>query len=232
MKFTSVILLSAALLLGWATAMPLLIRMEAEDAVAPDLIAIFAKPTPSWETKDLPIGETESVKLAAEQNLRYDHYFFRSYRKGTTEFTIYVAYWLPGKQPPHLITQHVPDRCWTMNGMTCEEMRFEVPIAIGTHQLWPAQWRQFRNTDGKDVYTMFWHTVGGRPYNFGRQFYAVPHAGTFWFEAFRYLLGSRPEQLFFRVTSNSPIDALWKDPELQEVMAGFLKLGMAAGPVY
>ena len=133
MKFASVILLSAALLLGWATAMPLLIRMEAQEAVIPDLKAIFTKPTPSWETTDLPIGETESVKLAAEQNLRYDRYFFRSFRKGSIEFTIYVAYWLPEKQPPHLITQHVNDRCWTMNRMICDKTRFEVPTSIGKY---------------------------------------------------------------------------------------------------
>lgn len=191
-----------------------------------DLRAVIAVDVPGWYVRDLPIGETEEIKTAAVKTLRFDDYIFRSYRKEGVEFTIYVAYWGPGKHPPQMITQHTPDRCWPMNGMTCEEMRFNVPVKLGGKSLWPAQWRKFRAPNGVITYTMFWHMVGNRPYNFGERFYDVPNPITFWSEAALFAAGARPAQLFFRITSNQPPEHIWPDSGFQKAIQGFIILGL------
>lgn len=192
-----------------------------------DLRAALAVDVPGWVARDLPIGETEQVRTAAANTLRYDDFVFRSYRRGEVEFTIYVAYWGPGKQPPQMITQHTPDRCWTLNGMTCEEMRFNVPTLIEDKALWPAQWRKFRDPRGNITYTMFWHMVGDRPYDFGERFYDMPNPVTFWREALGFAAGSQPAQVFFRLTANVPPEKIWNDPGFQQAMKGFMPLGLA-----
>lgn len=192
-----------------------------------DLRDALAVAVPGWTATDLPIGATEMVTETAARALRYDDYFFRSYRRADIEFTVYVAYWSPGKQPPQMITQHVPDRCWTMNGMTCEEMRFNIPTAAGGKTLWPAQWRKFRAPGGGIAYTMFWHMVGDRPYDFGERFYDMPSPVTYWSEAIRFAVGSKQQQLFFRITSNVPPEQIWNEPGFQQAIHGFLPLGLA-----
>ena len=192
----------------------------------PDLRAAMACEVPDWKAQDLPIGETEEVRNAAAKTLRYDDYFYRSYRRGGVEFTVYVAYWGPGKYPPQMITQHTPDRCWTLNGMTCEETRFDLPVSIGGKPLWPAQWRKFRAPQGGITYTMFWHMVGDRPYDFGKRFYDMPSPVNFWSEALRFAAGSQPAQLFFRITSNVSPEKIWNEPGFQQAVGGFHTLGL------
>jgi hypothetical protein len=125
-----------------------------------------------------------------------------------------------------MITQHTPDRCWTLNGMTCEELRFNVPATVGGQALWPAQWRKFRDPRGNITYTMFWHMVGDRPYDFGERFYDMPSPVTYWSEAMRFATGSRPSQLFFRITSNKAPESIWDEPGFQAAIQGFRSLGL------
>ncbi len=195
-------------------------------AASPALHGLLSVPVQGWAVRDLPIGDTELVKEVSANTLRYDDYCFREYRRGETVFTVYVAYWAPGKHPPQMIAQHVPDRCWTMNGMICEEMRFNVPAAIGGKTLWPAQWRKFREPSGDVVYTMFWHMVGDRPYDFGERFYDMPGPVTYWSEAIRFAVGAQPEQHFFRITSNVSPEQIWNEPGFQQAVHGFLQLGL------
>ena len=191
-----------------------------------DLRAALAAEPAGWTIKDLPIGETEDVRAAASSTLRYDDYFFRSYRRGDVEFTVYVAYWLPGKFPPQMIAKHTPDMCWTLNGMTCEEMRHEVVTKVGEATLWPAQWRKFRAPNGAITYTMFWHMIGNRPYDYGNQFYSMPHPTTYWWEALRFATSAKQEQFFFRITCNIPPEQIWEDADVQAALSGFVKLGL------
>ncbi len=192
-----------------------------------DLYPVLAATPAGWTVRDLPMGDTEMLREAAAKTLRYDSYFHRAYRKDGVEFSVYVAYWSPGKHPPQMITQHVPDRCWTLNGMTCEEMRFEVPVAVDGVSLWPAQWRKFRDPQGGITYTMFWHMVGDRPYDFGERFYDMPDPVTFWSEALRFAAGGQPAQLFFRITSNVPPEQIWDEPGIRTALLGLPKLGLA-----
>jgi len=219
------------LVAGIVLAAAVAVQFRSGPAEAPaalvDLHAALAAEPEGWTVRDLPIGETEMLQEAAAKTLRYDSYFYRSYRKGGVEFTVYVAYWSPGKHPPQMITQHVPDRCWTLNGMTCEEMRFDVPVTIGGAALWPAQWRKFKTPGGQITYTMFWHLVGGRPYDFGHRFYDMPDPVTFWQEAARFYFGGKTDQYFLRITSNVPPEQVWSSPALQQALAGVARLGFA-----
>jgi hypothetical protein len=180
-----------------------------------------------WIAEDLPIGDTELLKQVSQETLRYDDYVFRRYRRGSVELTVYAAYWHPGKHPPQMIAQHTPDMCWTLNGMTCEEMRFNVSTQIDKRQLWPAQWRKFRTPGGQVTYTMFWHLVGDRPFDYGEQLYSVPHPVTYWVEAMKFAVLKKRPQLFFRITSSEPPENLWNDPGVEKALRGLLNLGLA-----
>jgi hypothetical protein len=197
------------------------------DYRAPDLRKALAVNPPGWAAEDLPLGNTESVLAATEKTLRYDDYVFRRYVRGSVEFTVYVAYWSPGKHPPQMVAQHTPDMCWTMNGMTCPEMRFNVSQSIGQAELWPGQWRKFVAPNGQPTYTMFWHLVGERPFDYGDQFYSMPHPVTFWLESVKFAVGAKRPQLFFRITSNVPPEQIWNDSGVQEALGGFVTLGLA-----
>ena len=221
---TVLVVLGVAVIVQWRGG------REVESAPPVDLQAVLGVTPAGWAVQDLPIAATEFAQQAAAKTLLYDSYFYRAYRRGGVEFTLYVAYWRPGKHAPQMITQHVPDRCWTMNGMKCDEMRFDVPEKVQGVDLWPAQWRKFSAGGGQITYTMFWHMVGERPYDFGKRFYDMPDPVTFWLETARFYFGGRQPQYFYRITSNVPPEEIWNDPGFQEVMAGAMKLGLAAKP--
>jgi hypothetical protein len=198
-----------------------------KDYPLPALREALAVEPDGWIAEDLPIGDTELLKQTSQETLRYDDYIFRRYRRGNVELTVYVAYWHPGKHPPQMIAQHTPDMCWTLNGMTCEEMRFHVRTRIDQRELWPAQWRKFRSPSGEVIYTMFWHLVGQRPFDYGSELYNVPDPVTYWVEAINFALTKRRPQLFFRVTSSEPPESLWHDAGVQKALRGFIRLGLA-----
>lgn len=200
-----------------------------EDGPLPDLAKTLAVEVPGWVAQDLPIGKTEFLTQAAEKTLQYDSYFYRGYRRGDEEFTVFVTYWRSGKHPPQMVAQHTPDRCWTMNGAVCEEARFNVPETVEGHALGPAQWRKFRNPDGSITYVMFWHRVGDRFFDYGNKTADMLNPVTFWKEQANYLLGGNTEQYFFRVTFNVPPDEIWSDRGFQQAMDGMLKFGLGQG---
>ena len=205
-------------LLPFATVLALAVSLQFRDGFtaeenhpSPDLRGVLSANPEGWIVEDLPIGDTEQLREVSQQTLRYDDYVFRRYRRGTVEFTAYIAYWRPGKHPPQMIAQHTPDTCWTLNGMTCEEMRFNVRQRLGSAELWPAQWRKFRTPNGQVIYTMFWHSVGDRPYDYGERFYSTPNPVTHWYESLRFAVGAKRPQIFFRITSNTPVEEIWED---------------------
>lgn len=222
-----VILAAAASTLAMGVVMSITGKFEPPSTyVSPDLRKIlYVKPS-GWEVQDIPLGNTEMLRQAVERTLRYDDYFFREYRSGNIDFSIYVAFWAPGKQPPQLIAQHTPDKCWTVNGWTCTEMRFNQQYEVGGVKLWPAQWRKFRSPAGEDIYTVFWHIIGDRQYDYGERFYETSDAVTYAMEALRFFVGSKHEQFFIRVSSNVPPEKIWGEAGFQEVAEGLLKLGL------
>ena len=179
-----------------------------------------------WKAHDTPIGATEQLEKVSANVLRYDRYIYRTYRRGSTEFSVFVAYWRDGRQSPNQTAQHTPDRCWTMNGAVCEEARYQVRYPFGSTFLPQAQWRRFVNPGGAKVYVLFWHRVGGRFFDYGNRSAEMLNPVTFWAEAGRHIIGGNSEQYFYRIVSNVPPETLWSDPEFQQVVAGLVAMGL------
>jgi hypothetical protein len=183
----------------------------------------------SWRVIDEPLGQNELVKAGVEDVLRFDDYVFRRYSQGALWFSVYVAYWQPGKMPTRLVAEHTPDRCWVENGWICDFKEHRRTLAVNERQLWPAEYRAFRATGlgGEPHHVLFWLLVDGKPYNFSQHGNLVRHAVRWWSGAVTEFARQRPpEQYFIRITANSPIDTIWAEPGFKDVMESVAKLGL------
>jgi hypothetical protein len=182
-----------------------------------------------WSARDVPLGANEFMNNEVEKILNYDEVVNREYRRGSTSFGVYVAYWGPGKMPTRLVASHTPDRCWTENGWRCLDMKFKQTHKIDGEPLQPAEWRSFEPASGaKPTNVLYWHLVEGKVYDYGERFNAVPDPVLWWKDAVQQaLLGSR-EQYFIRLTSTEPLENLWSDPGFAEVVRGLGRLGLLA----
>jgi hypothetical protein len=195
----------------------------------PHLAQGLSAPIPGWIGRDVPLGPTEFVASEVEKVLNYDEVVNREYMRGGESFGVYAAYWGAGKMPTRFVASHTPDRCWTENGMRCVEMKFKQAVPPGSGALQPAEWRRFETgQDSRPVHVVYWHLVEGRIYDYGSRFSAVP-SPTLWLKdaVQQALLGSR-EQYFFRITSSEPLEGLWSDPGVAEILARLGRLGLAA----
>lgn len=183
-----------------------------------------------WTGRDEPLGATENASTAAATNLNYDDYVFRVFTKPGQSFGVYVAYWGAGRLPIQKAASHTPDRCWTENGWSCLEQRYDVPLQAGTTPLRPAQWRRFQPPGGmsdRPQYVLYWHLVGREQYDYGRRFNARPDLVKWWSDTVRYAFSGSEEQYFIRLTSDRPFEEVWPDSGVQEVLVGLAKLGLA-----
>ena len=73
----------------------------------------------------LPLGESELLVQKTEDILQMDSFLHRRYTAGGQEFTVFIAYWAPGKATQRLAAQHNPDRCWVGSGGWHELGRLE-----------------------------------------------------------------------------------------------------------
>jgi hypothetical protein len=183
-----------------------------------------------WHGEPVPLGATEFVSSKVAQVLNYDDVFNVRYRKGSSELTVYVAYWGAGRMPVRLVASHTPDRCWTENGWTCVDMRFDERRSIAGRALQSADWRRFLDPDGKSTHVLFWHLIEGEVYDYGERFNAIPHPLEWWKDAMRQLVSGSREQYFMRVGSNVPFEQIWDDPGVQEIVRALADLGLAAEP--
>lgn len=179
-----------------------------------------------WSARDLPLGPTEFVEEVVQQTLRTDDILNREYRRGRVAFGVYAAYWGSGSMPTQLVASHTPDRCWTENGWSCKEMRFNEVYSAGGSPLWPAQWRRFVDPAGGTTYVLFWQLVAGQSYDFGDRFNKIPSPTRWWKDAAQQALFGSREQYFIRVTANVPFEEIWNDPGFQAVLAGLGRLGL------
>lgn len=186
---------------------------------------------PGWNGRDVPLGTNEFMSGEVEKVLNYDEVLNRVYGCGGENFGVYVAYWGAGKMPTRLVASHTPDRCWTENGMKCQEMKFKVAETFEGAAMQPAEWRVFESPRGGALtYVMYWHLVEGRTYDYGTRFNDVPDPLLWWKDAVQQaVLGSR-EQYFIRLTSSEPLENLWSDPGFAEVLRGLGRLGLTVKP--
>lgn len=188
----------------------------------------YVAPAPEgWRSRELPLGPNEFLQEQVEKILNFDEVAHREYSRDGARFTVYIAYWGPGRMPTRLVASHTPDRCWTENGWTCVEMRFKEAHKLGDVALQPAEWRLFKSPSGQQTNVLFWHLVDGRIYDFGSRFTAIPDPVRWWKDAIRQAFRESSEQYFVRVTSNVSFAQLWEDRGFQRVMQGLAELGLA-----
>lgn len=173
------------------------------------------------------LGATEVVDQTVLRTLNLDDYVYRRFAKGAESFTIYAAYWAPGRMPTRLVASHTPDRCWTENGMRCVETEFRKVYGLDGRNLLPAEYRVFTPpADGAKTFVAYWHIVDGRLYDYGGRFNAIPHPWLWWKDTLAQAVHGAREQLFVRVTSTSLLEGLWKNPDFKHVMKTLADVGL------
>jgi hypothetical protein len=179
---------------------------------------------PGWTCEDSRVAETPAMRRAVERNLAYDDALVRTFRRDEANIAIYMAYWRPGKMPPHLIGLHIPDICWVGVGWTMVKLR---PLILQWPQygrFQPAEYRQFSNK-GAMQYVAYWHLVGGRRW-------AEPGASASEMEAVREYIKTemgrgREEQYFIRISSVEPLEALMaSDSPLPLILSKLAAVGL------
>jgi hypothetical protein len=180
-----------------------------------------------WQVEDMDLGPTESVIERSHDLLRLDDFVHRAYAKGSKQFSVYVAYWEPGKMPVRLVNQHTPDRCWTEVGWVCEDRQWNVERTVRGQQLQPAQWGVYTIRDYRN-YTYFWHVVGGEVHWYGgERINTRTSLSSVWEDFQKFGLNVHREQFFVRIVSPEPMDALWDEPGFQTVMESLAELCLA-----
>lgn len=182
---------------------------------------------PGWQKRDEPLGLSEFVQGSVAKSLNYDDYIYRIFEADGRQFSVYVAYWSPGRMPVNQVAAHTPDRCWSSAGWLCESMRHKVELESSSPVLCPGEWRLFMAPDGQRRHVLYWHLVGGNLYNYGERFNRVPSAWWWWHNAARQLFRGPSEQYFIRLTSDRPFEELAGDPGWEELLGALAKLGLA-----
>jgi hypothetical protein len=180
-----------------------------------------------WSSKALSLGATEALTGSVEQTLRFDDVFYREYRDTRSRnFSVYVAYWNPGKMPVQLVASHTPDRCWSENGWTCKERQTDAVVRSTNTTLPPAQGRLFTGPNGVIQHVAYWHLVGDELYDYGDRLNRVPNPLKWWREVARQFWRRPQEQYFVRLSSERPFDELRGDLGFEQVLEALAKLGL------
>lgn len=228
-RTSSFLLLALGLLLTAATGLQLYQATKRKVFVPrPSLSQTLPLDLPGWSSRELPLGETEETKNAVASILQFDDYFSRSYRSGSTEVTLYVAYWKPDKVPPRAVGVHTPDTCWVQNGWKRLDRAHAVPLSMPDgHALKPAEFGTY-SLRGHTQQVYFWHLVGEKPYSYEQ---AGLHSLTAPLQDMvAFGLNQRRDQLFVRLASNVPFDQVWREPGLIRLLEALATLGLELPP--
>lgn len=224
MKHLLLIILAAALV--GAAGVQLYPRQEVKVVERDSELADYLpKRVPGWMSEDREIAETELVQDAVAEILNYDEAVLRHYEQGQRNFTIYVAYWTPGKMSHRLIAGHTPDVCWVGAGWVCEYRDFSHHRSIRGQPLAEAQYRIFE-TRGNVQHVLYWHISGGELISYRTG--TTPPSSAILKDIWEKGLNQRQEQYFIRVSSNVPFDEIWHDEGFEEAMTSLLPLGLLA----
>jgi hypothetical protein len=188
----------------------------------------FPAQIPGWECRNEKLGPTEFTQEEAQNTLNFDDYIFRSYARPGQSFTLYVAYWRPGRMPVQRVAEHTPDICWTGAGWKQEESKRAEVLRAGPITLRRAQWRKMSFPgDHRVQYVAFWHLVGGHLHVQSLYLNSIPSPLAYWREAMYYAFGGRREQYCVRLAASVPFSELEADPGYQEILRALARLGLA-----
>lgn len=221
------VVLPASVLLASVAVQGIDVFRETPKAKPPHLATEVPAELAGWASRDLPLGTSEFVAKEAEKILNCDEVVNREFARGVQRFSVYVAYWRPGKMPVRMVACHTPDRCWTENGWHCLEMKFKRSVVVGGRTFLPAEWRKFEPpSGGKVTHVLFWHLVDGRAYDYGERFNSIPDPIRWTEDALRQAFVGCSEQYFIRVASTMPLEELEHEPAFSKVMEGLGRLGL------
>jgi exosortase len=213
-------LLSAAaalLVFFWANTRPSVNR----DRQPPDLWAAIPDSAPGWTvaTDRTLYRFTDTLKT----DLLAQRTFDRPGASGALRITLYVAYWRPGQAPVSLVASHTPDACWPGTGWVPEPATDAGSMhpSIGGRPLAGAEYRYFTNR-GFPQHVWFWHLYDGRPIPYQDPYSLRRLLGIAWHYGFRH----SGDQLFVRVSSNSPWSSLQKEPLVRDFFDRLRPLGL------
>ena len=195
---------------------------------APHLYQFVPEELAGWEARDLELGPNEFLAERSERILKFNEFIYREFTRGNVTFSVYIAYWAPGRMPVREVSTHTPDRCWTENGWFCTDMIFRKELDVAGDPLQPAEWRIFQDPQGNDVHVLFWHLIEGEIYDFGSRFNAIPSPRLWVKDVFRQAFIGSPEQYFIRLTANQPWEDIWYEQGVVEVLRGIRALGVKA----
>ncbi|MDX2111080.1 MAG: exosortase-associated EpsI family protein [Verrucomicrobiota bacterium] len=223
LKKTILILGSFVVLLAFGIQGYAYFKPQAQSTLKIKLADAIPAKLKGWSVTEVPLGNTESLDTRSRAILNFDDYVFRSYRRGGREFSVYVAYWGPGKMPVRLVNAHTPDRCWTQVGFKCLDMKFNQPTEYVGGPLQPMEWRVFE-INGSRLYVHFWHIVGGERHMYRDGFNDLPPVTVIFDDLYKFGLNLKREQFFVRITSDRPLDEFKDEPAYQEILGDLAKL--------
>lgn len=181
---------------------------------------------PGVKTEDLPLGPNEFVDATAKEKMDYDDVVFRSYTTTKGTFAVYIGYWAKGKRSPSHVAAHIPDRCWTLAGMTCLERNADYRLAADGLALEPTYWRRFTQPGMGEIETVFWHVVGAGYYDYGGRLHAYTPPLKRALGVAKDLFSRREDQYFIRISSGQSLAEFSHDPAFIAVMNRVAVLGI------
>jgi exosortase len=186
----------------------------------PDLTAVLPAAVDGWKV----ITSTDLYKFS--DTLQTSDLVQRTYFKGTandfTQITIYLAFWPAGQTSVSNVAVHTPDACWPGVGwqaVPAAATRF-TPV-VGGQRLPVAESRLFTSNDFMQ-HVWFWHLYDGKPITqrdprSPRELLSI---------AWRYGFRKDGDQLFVRISSNRPWDAIATEPLVAEIFTHLHAFGL------
>jgi hypothetical protein len=229
MKLSSLALAFAAAVLCFAVLVQsrLVVPKLSSKTVAKSLQGCLPEKLPGWNVEELPVGPTEVDRTSISRRLNYDQLVFRQYNSAKGSFSLYAAYWGPQKMSPNLVGGHTPDRCWVLCGWNCEKSSFSWKSRLGDQELFPAQYRLFRNAAGQIQHVIYWHLVGGKPFEGNFRIDGSRSLMAYGKSILLHHVGGNTEQFFIRLNSERPFEEIWDDPGFHCLMESLARLGLA-----
>lgn len=221
-----VVIVFCSFCLAAAIAVQLLARhAEITDATRPALKAMLPSGRPGWTSEVEAVASTPEMQRKVDELLDYTDATVKTFRRGNSSLSVYVAYWNPRKIHPRLISLHAPDICWVAAGWKMEKLpSLQLPVGDGTATI-PGQYRTFQ-AGGQKLYVAYWHMVGKKinDYTDGTASEKVSVFDSFWAD----LATGQPEQYFIRIAGTEPLPQMLQDSPLPDVLADLARTGFTA----
>lgn len=171
------------------------------------------------------MGDTELGKTMVNRILRYDQAFYAQFSSAGKAFSVYIAYWQPGKIDIRGVNAHTPDTCWVQSGWDTRMHQSGFTGPQGNAELLAGEYRCYEN-NGTIQYVAFWHLLGGQAIPMWRNGFPKP---AFMWKIFKgnvRMLSA--EQYFIRISSPQPLEEMWNEPIFQDMLHALTSTGLIA----